>query len=291
MDQNDLVFCSPPVGHVPLLDRLEPVRAAGFTAISLLPGDVWALEDAGMPATEITARIADAGLRVAEVDCTSCWMERQRTQGGDDDLSRLLRSLTAERVVETAARIGARSVVAIDMSATPPSLDEAAEGFAALCDLAAEHGLLAHIEFLPASAIRDLRTAWAIVEAAGRPNGGLTIDAWHFFRSGSTLDQLAALPGNRIHTVQLNDGPLIAGPGADPWDEMMTARQIPGALGTENGGFDLAALIRTLDAIGSTAPIGVEVFNAANTTHPVAHVAQDWASSTRALLAKARGQA
>lgn len=279
------------MGHVPLLDRLEPVRAAGFTAISLLPGDVWALEEAGMPASEVAARIADAGLSVAEVDCPACWMERQRSQGGGDDLSRLLRSLTAERVVETAARIGARSVVAIDMGAAPPPLDEAAEGFAALCDLAAEHGLLAHIEFLPASAIRDLSAAWAIVEAAGRPNGGLTIDAWHFFRSGSTLAQLAAIPGDRIHTVQLNDGPLVPAPGADPWDEMMTGRHIPDALGTEGGGFDLAGLVRTLDTIGSTAPIGVEVFNAANAIRPVAHVAQDWASSTRALLAKARGQA
>lgn len=294
--ESPLVFCSPPMGHVPLLYRLEAVRAGGFSLISLLPGDVWALEEQGIPARDIAARIADAGLAVGEVDCAACWMERHKTAkkargGGNDDLSALLRSLTAQRVVETAARIGARSVVAIDMGAAPPPLDEAAEGFAALCDLAAEHGLLAHIEFLPASAIRDLSAAWAIVEAAGRPNGGLTIDAWHFFRSGSTLAQLAAIPGDRIHTVQLNDGPLVPAPGADPWDEMMTGRHIPDALGTEGGGFDLAGLVRTLDTIGSTAPIGVEVFNAANAIRPVAHVAQDWASSTRALLAKARGQA
>lgn len=282
---SQLVFCSPPVaGQVPLLDRLEAVKAAGFTAISLQPTDVWALEEQGMSASEVAARIADAGLTVGEVDCTACWLERHKTQGGDDDLSLLLRSLTAERVVETAARIGARSVVAVDLSDAPFNRDEVAEGFAAVCDLAAEHGLLAHIEFLPMSPIRSLTEAWSAVEAAGRANGGLTVDSWHFFRSGSSLDDLARIPGKRIHTVQLNDAP--ATPAGDMWDEMMNARLLPG-----QGAFDLAGLIGTLDRIGSTAPLGVEVFNARHQNQTIAQIAQDWAQATRAMLAKVRGPA
>ncbi len=285
MSGDALIFCSPPVaGQVPLLDRLAAVKAAGFTGISLQPTDVWALEEQGMSASEVAARIADAGLAVGEVDCTACWLDRHTTQGGDDDLSLLLRSLTAKRVVETAARIGARSVVAVDLSDAPFDRDEAAEGFAALCDLAAEHGLLAHIEFLPMSPIRSLTEAWSVVEAAGRANGGLTVDSWHFFRSGSSLDDLARIPGERIHTVQLNDAP--ATPAANMWDEMMNARLLPG-----EGAFDLAGLIGTLDRIGSTAPLGVEVFNARQQNQTIAQVAQDWAQSTRAMLAKVRGPA
>ena len=285
MSGDALIFCSPPVaGQVPLLDRLAAVKAAGFTGISLQPTDVWALEEQGMSASEVAARIADAGLTVGEVDCTACWLERHKTQGGDDDLSLLLRSLTAERVVETAARIGARSVVAVDLSDGAFDRDEAAEGFAAVCDLAAEHGLLAHIEFLPMSPIRSLTEAWSVVEAAGRANGGLTVDSWHFFRSGSSLDDLARIPGERIHTVQLNDAP--ATPAANMWDEMMNARLLPG-----EGAFDLAGLIGTLDRIGSTAPLGVEVFNARQQNQTIAQVAQDWAQSTRAMLAKVRGPA
>lgn len=279
-----LVFCSPPLAHVPLLDRLGPVAAAGFSALSVQPTDVWALEAQGMAAPEIRARITDAGLSVAEIDCTACWMERQRSGGGDDDLSRLLRTLSADKVVETAARMGARSVAAIDMSPTPPTLDEAAEGFAALCDMAAEHGLLAHIEFLPSSAIRSLAQTWAIVEAAGRPNGGITIDSLHFFRSGSTLDQLAAIPGSHIHTVQLSDAPREL--HGELWPELMTARLLPG-----EGELDLAGLIRTLDAIGSTAPIGIEVFNTRQEHQPFGEVARDWAGAGRAVLAQARGNA
>lgn len=280
-----LVFCSPPVAHVPLLERIGPVAAAGFDAISLQPGDVWALEQQGIPAHDIATRIADAGLAVAEMDCTANWMPRHATTDSiDPGLTDLLRGLAAARVVETAARIGARSVAAIDMCPTPPALDEAAEGFAALCDLAAEHGLKAHIEFLPVSAIRTLGDAWAIVEAAGRPNGGLTIDAWHFFRSGSTLAQLAAIPGDRIHTVQLCDAP--ATPQGDLWSELMQGRLLPG-----EGELDLAGLIRTLDAIGSQAPIGTEVFHARQAAQPLGQIAAEWAQATRALLAKARGHA
>jgi sugar phosphate isomerase/epimerase len=175
-----LTFCSPPFGHVPLLDRLAPAAAAGFSLISVQPTDIWTLEEQGMAAAEIASRIADAGLGIGEVDCTACWMDRQARQGDGDDLALLLRSLTAERVVQTAARIGAPSVVAIDLSPDPPPLAEAAEAFARLCDLAADNGLKAHIEFLPVGAIRSLSEAWAIVQAAGRANGGLTIDAWHF---------------------------------------------------------------------------------------------------------------
>ncbi|HWV13667.1 MAG TPA: sugar phosphate isomerase/epimerase, partial [Sphingobium sp.] len=68
-----LVLSGPPFGHVPLLDRLAPAREAGFSAISLMPGDIWSLEAAGMNAAEIGQRIADAGLAVMEMDCTACW--------------------------------------------------------------------------------------------------------------------------------------------------------------------------------------------------------------------------
>ncbi|CCA90141.1 sugar phosphate isomerase/epimerase [Novosphingobium sp. PP1Y] len=280
----ELVFCSPALPDVPLLDRLAPVAAAGFTALSLMPGDVWTLEETGMAAPEIAARIADAGLKVAELDCTACWMPRQRTQGDSDPLAQFLRGLTPDKVVATAARIGAASLVAVDLSNTPAPLDEAAESFAELCDHAAEHDLPVQIEFLPVGGIRTLSEAWAIVEAAGRANGGLTIDAWHFFRSGSTLDQLAKIPSDRIHTVQLCDAPVL--PQGDLWTELMTARLLPG-----EGALDLAGLVRTLDGIGSSAPMGVEVFNIRQNNQSCAQVARDWANAARSVLAKARGVA
>ena len=276
-----LALAAPPFGHVPLLDRLAPARAAGFDAIALMPGDVWALEAQGMSAAEIAGRIADHGLAISEVDCTACWLPAQQALEPTDDMGRLVRSLTPERVIETAARVGARSVTAVEMSRVAVDPDAAAEAFAAMCDFAAPHGIKVHIEFLPTGGIPDLASAWRIVKAANRPNGGLTVDSWHLFRSGSTLDQLAAIPGERIHTVQINDAPET--PQADLWQELMTGRLLPG-----QGSFDLTGLIRTLDAIGSTAPIAVEVFSSALATQPAAEAMRALAQAGAAIIRQAR---
>ncbi|SFR90541.1 sugar phosphate isomerase/epimerase family protein [Sphingomonas jatrophae] len=280
----DLVFCSPPRDDVPLLDRLGPVAAAGFAGISLLPGDIWRLEEAGMPAAEIAARIADAGLAVREVDCIACWLP-SHDQAVRSPMNDLLQTLTPERVIAAAARIGAPSVVVVEMMGTAaPSLDEAAAAFARVCDLAAEHGLKAQIEALPPGNIKSVHGAARIVEAAGRANGGLTVDTWHLFRGGSTLADLAAIPPGRIHTVQINDAP--ATPADDLLRETMNARLLPG-----EGDFDLLGFVRTLDAIGSTAPIGVEVFRAGQAGTPIGETADQWMRAARALLGQARGMA
>ena len=50
-------------------------------------------------------------------------------------------------------------------------------------------------------------------------------------------------------------------------------------------------LVRTLDAIGCTAPTGVEVFHTRQDTMTLAEIARDWAQSTNALLARARSAA
>jgi hypothetical protein len=52
---DDLVLCGPPLGHIALLDRLAPARAAGFAAVSVLPADIWMLEESGMTSPEIIA--------------------------------------------------------------------------------------------------------------------------------------------------------------------------------------------------------------------------------------------
>lgn len=278
----DLVFCSSPVVRTPLLDRLTPLADAGFRGISLQPGDIWRLEEQGMPARDIAARIADAGLVVTEIDCVGCWHDRQGRVDQIAGLTDFLRRLTPARVVETASRIGAQSVTAIDLSESPTPVEEATAGFAALCDLAADHGLKAQIEWLPVGGIRSLAQAWQIVRDAGRENGGLTIDAWHFFRSGATLDELGEIPRSRIHSVQLCDAP--AAPQPDLWHELMTARLLPG-----EGDLDVVGLVQTLDRIGAAVPMAIEVFHTRQDTQPLSELAHDWADAARALLAKARG--
>lgn len=276
-----LILSGPPFAHVPLMERLVPAREAGFSGISLMPGDVWALEEAGVSAVDVANRVADHGLAIMEMDCTACWLPGHHAASDDVPMAALLQSLTPERVIEAAARIGSPSITVVEMMGISPSLDEAAEAFAHLCDAAAEHGLKAHIEFLPFGGIPDLASAWAIVEAAGRPNGGLTIDSWHFFRSGSSFDLLERIPGSRIHTVQINDAP--AEPEPDLLHETMNGRLIPG-----QGSFDLTRFIRALDRTGTDTPISIEIFSAATRSAPMAEALKSWAPAARDIIRKAR---
>jgi sugar phosphate isomerase/epimerase len=280
---NDLVMGGIPIAHVPFLDRFAPAARAGFKGISMGPRDLWQLEVEGKSAADARARAADHGMELREMDCICCWTPSHEKLTGDGELVQVLKSLQADPVLEAAARLGAASVTVVDMMGPMLSFDECVEGFAMLCDKAAALGLRVHIEFLPWGSIPDLMTAWRIIDAVGKPNGGLTVDTWHFFRSGSKLDDLANIPGEKIFTVQINDAPAKA--TANLMEECMVARLTPG-----KGDFDLPGFIQALDRSGSQAPIEVEVFHASLANPPIDSIAQDWAGAARALLTSARNK-
>lgn len=277
---DDLVFNSVPVAHVPLFDRLEAVAAAGFAGISIGISDYFALTAAGVTPAEMRRRIADSGLQVAEVESVGHWLRNH--DEGRGPYAEFLKDLTAERLCAIAGELGARSLLVIEMAGVDVDRESAAEDFAVVCDAAARHGLIAHLECLLFGGIPDLAAAWQIVRSANRPNGALTIDAWHLFRGGTTLAELADIPGRCIGTVQLCDAPLQ--PEGDPLSETMAARLLPG-----QGELDVVGMIRTLDAMGSQAPIGVEVFNTRLKEQAIGDIAREWAEAARATLAKARG--
>ena len=173
--------------------------------------------------------------------------------------------------------VGARSVNAVDVFGTCADLDALSEAFAGLCRRAAEHGLVVHLEWLSWSKIPDLGTALRIVRSADQPNGGLNIDAWHFVRTGSSLEELRSVPGPLIKGIQLCDG--SAEPEADLVEETLHRRALPG-----EGAFDLAGLTRALLDTGTEAPIGVEVFSDDLHRLPTGEAARRAAGTTRAVV-------
>jgi sugar phosphate isomerase/epimerase len=150
-----------------------------------------------------------------------------------------------------------------------------------VCGRAKEHGLIVTIEFLPWSGIPDVATAHDLVQRSGCDNATILVDTWHFFRGSSTLDQLRAVPGEKVGSTQFNDAP------AQRPDDLMTetieARLLPG-----EGDIPIVDIIRVLDEIGSRAPIGVEVFNSRHDAMAPADVGRQTAEATRRLLAQAR---
>ena len=282
LDQRDLVLCAGTALHVPFFERLAPARAAGYRGVSVQPHELDRLRARGVSDAELRRRVADAGLELAELDAVTTWLPGHAPPAAfGAELGAMLRGCTPERLVPLAASVGARSLTAVEFFGARVDTGAAAEAFARLCELAADAGLLVHLEFLPWAGIPDLRSAWEIVRRADRPNGGLLIDSWHLFRSGSTLDALRALPGARILAVQLDDAP--ARPEADLAEETQHRRLLPG-----DGSFDLVGLVRALDAIGSRAPLGVEVFSDALADRPIDALARASASAARRVVERAR---
>jgi sugar phosphate isomerase/epimerase len=281
LGRDDLVLCTGTATGTAFLDRLAPARAAGFSGVSLTPFDHEQVRASGVGDAELRRRVADAGLAIAELDAITPWLPGHEPPASLGELGRALRSCTAERLCPLAEAIGARSLTAVEFYGARVEVAAVVEAFARVCDRAREHGVLVHLEFLPWAGIPDLRRAWEIVRRADRPNGGLLVDSWHLFRSGSKPDELLAIPGDRVLGVQLDDAP--AAPEADLAEETQHRRLLPGA-----GAFDLVGLVRALDEIGCPAPLGVEVFSDALARRPLAEVARESAEAARRVLARAR---
>ena len=158
----------------------------------------------------------------------------------------------------------------------PPA--EVVEHFAATCDLAARYDVTCDLENLPMWGVKTIRQAWSVVAAAGRPNGGIVFDILHYVRGGSTPDMLAEIPGDRVHCVQLNDGPLRLPPGVT-LEENCFDRGWPGT-----GEFPLTEIVRTLASRGALRQVSPEVFSPHNAARGPAEIAALSSGSLHAVL-------
>lgn len=276
-----LALCSGTLLHASSLqEKLEAASGAGFGGVSLWYEDYRAARAEGLGDADIQAMLSANGLQVNETDSLARWLPGADPQRTDNPIMRDMLSLDERTVFEAAVAMGAGSVMAVELLGDPVDVDVATEAFAGLCDRAAKYDLTVNLEFMPFSGIPDLATAIAIVEGADRVNGGINVDAWHLFRSDSPLDLLAELPGARVTLVQLSDAPAEV--PTDIAAETGSGRLLPG-----QGDMDLVGLLRTLDQIGTRAPIGVEVFSDQLRMLQPREVAQRSMDAARALLERA----
>src|SRR5205085_1508585 len=89
---------------------------------------------------------------------------------------------SADEALRMAEALQVASITVIGQATSELAPEEIAAPFGAFCDRAADLGARVHLEFIPMTAIRDLATAWVVVQGADRPNGGVLFDTWHFFR-------------------------------------------------------------------------------------------------------------
>jgi sugar phosphate isomerase/epimerase len=214
-----------------------------YAGVRLLPaspgGAAYGLMHDAAMLRETLARIADTGISVFDLEIVRL--------AAQTDVRSFLPFL------EVGQKLGARSVL---VAGDDPDEARLTERFAAFCDLAAPFGLTADLEFMPWTEVPDLAAAQRIVAAASRPNGGILVDALHFDRSHSRVEDLALLPREWLHYAQLCDAPAEFSASTEALIHTARAERLfPG-----EGGIDLQHFVR---ALPQDLPISLEIPTAA----------------------------
>ncbi|MDE1165624.1 MAG: TIM barrel protein [Pseudomonas sp.] len=234
---------------------------AGVRLLPVAPGAVaYNLMDDPALLRETLARMDDTGVKIFDLE-----------------LIRIGEGFDVERYLpffEVGARLGAQAVL---VAGDDPDHARMVDHYAALCDAMQPYGLSADLEFMPWTAVRDLDTALHIVNAADRPNGGILVDALHFDRSNSRIEQLADIPAHWLHYAQICDGPAQRPTTNEGLIKAARSeRLLPG-----EGAIDLK---RLWQALPQDLPVSVEI------PHDVRVAQMGVEAWARAALVAAKGQ-
>ena len=267
----DLYLCASTIDRASFQQRLKAASAGGYAGIGLRPGHYKAARAEGLSDSDLRWMLREHGLEVTEIGFLADWWEAgdlaSRSRAHEEQLYRLKESL------------GGRHMMLIG-GPLRESVDTVAERFAAVCDRAADHGLLVGLEFLPWTDTSDAGRAWQIAKTAGRQNGGVVLDTWHHFRGAADNDLIRAIPADRVVAIQFSDGERQR-TGTD-LEDTFTRRRLPG-----EGDFDLQSFLSTVADMGVTAPMGVEVLSDELRKLGPEETARRAACATRQVLAAA----
>lgn len=261
------------VARLPFAERVAAAAAGGFGGIGIQPDDYERSRAAGLDDATMGEVLERHQILLAEIDGVTWWPEPGRPEIVD----------AQDRALRLAATFAARHLIAPMPATEPPhpSPEALAERFAALCDRAADHGLLVGLEFLPWTSVTELRGATKIVELASRPNGGLTFDFWHHCAGGGDEATLRSIGTAPIVAVHLTDG--HRDPALDPFTETMVGRRFPG-----EGELPVTSLLETLADLGVRVPLTVEIVSLDHRHLPPDELAQALSASVRRALQSAR---
>jgi len=130
-----------------------------------------------------------------------------------------------------------------------------------VAELLAAHTIRFGLEFVGTASLRRgnthefVHTLGQVLElrdAIGGDNVGVLLDAWHWYTSHGTLEELRQLTNDDIVLVHVNDAPV----GVEIDEQLDNVRDLPG----ETGVIDLAAFMGVLDEIGYDGPVSPEPF-------------------------------
>lgn len=134
------------------------------------------------------------------------------------------------------------------------------ERFRPIARILEDHGCRLGLEFIGPKTLRDTQKYPFIYRMADMlalgaeigPNVGLLLDAWHWYTSGGTVDELRSLKAQQVVYVHVNDAPEGV-----PVDQQVDNRRcLPGATGV----IDIRGFLQALKEIGYDGPVVPEPF-------------------------------
>jgi len=229
-----------------LIRKIELAGHAGYDGIELWLNDIYDYIGRGGEVRDIERALSDNGLIVPSMIAIRQW-------GDMDGWEYELVKDEARRRFALCARLGAPHIVA-----TPPLEKTETEHlpgrYRDLLEIGREEGVKPTFEYISFfKSVYRLADAWEIVKQADDPDSSIILDAFHNWNSNSTLDDLRAIPLEKISHYHIDD----AAPG-----KAATTQTDPDRVMLGEGQIDLAAEIKVLKEKDYDKTVSLELFNA-----------------------------
>ena len=273
---------APPLGiahftviDLPPLDLVRLAARIGYAAVGLrlqpaFPGaPTYEIPVGSSLSREVERCLRDEGIQVYDIEFV--------TIGADFEPASL------KPMLEAAAALGARR---LSVCGDDPDWSRMVANFAMLCDLAGQVGMGVDLECMAWRVVSSLPLAVGLVEAAGRSNGGVLIDALHLSRTGGSPAMVREVGPGLIRSAQLCDARAERPVG----NEAIIAEARSGRLPPGTGHLPLDELIASLPAHAALAvevPMGRGV-TAEEHARRVFEATQDLFAGARAYAATPR---
>jgi sugar phosphate isomerase/epimerase len=262
----------------PILDKIRVAGEAGYEGIELWAVEIYEHIGRGGEVSDLEKALADHGLEVPCFIAVRNWGE---TEGWEYNLA----LDEARRRFELAARFNCPYVVCTP-PLVQPGFDSLHQGYADLLRIGHEtgpHAILEYISFFASLnnvpdtvTVMDRTDALLTAEEKSKAASITILDAFHNWNNKTTLDDLRALPVERIAHYHIDDAApdIPSGQQKDPDRVMLGEGQI-----------DLAAELAILREKGYDKWISLELFNAELWEKDPLEVARTGIEKMRELLA------
>src|SRR5215813_4635384 len=227
-------------------EKLKTIAAAGFDAVEIFENDFTCF--GGSP-REVGKLCRDLGLEI-------CAFQPFRDFEGMPEPQRGRGFARAERKFDLMQELGT-DLLLVCSNVSPLALggiDRAADDFRELGERASARGLRVGFEALAwGRYVNDYRDAWEIVRRANHPAVGIILDSFHTLAPGFPVNQIAAIPADKIFLVQLADAPQL---DLDVLSWSRHFRCFPG-----QGNLPVGDFMKAIDVTGYKGPLSLEIFN------------------------------